>query len=30
MYLGLSVLSLIPHLLSTSEFPEVSGDLKFK
>ena len=29
MYLGLSVSSLIPHLLSTSEFPEVSGDLKF-
>ena len=29
MYLGLSVSSLIPHLLSMSEFPEVSGDLKF-
>ena len=29
LYLGLSVSPLIPHHLSTSEFPEVSGDLKF-
>lgn len=30
LYRGLSVLSLFPHLLSTSELLEVSGDLKFK